>query len=182
MTVRGAILIMPRRGEGSDTWARGGPALASALVLVVALVEAGCARHGHGVREAELPQGTGPCEAQQPVVVRVLDSEVLEPSDPLAFRREAGIAWVVGLQVVEVVKGPEIGERLGVLVHSPSMFATDTWGFGASPQKDPATLELRWSKEQCLYEVKGVIQPEPAIGDTLVLEAPRVHSAILGGE
>jgi len=62
------------------------------------------------------------------------------------------------------------------------MFANDTWGFGASPQKHAATLELKWSKEQCLYEVTGVIRPEPVIGDTLVLEAPRVHSAILGGE
>jgi len=70
-------------------------------------------------------------------VIRVLDSEGLADGDPLAFRREPAIHWVVALEVVEQVRGPVIGPRLGVLVHSPSMFAMDTWGYGASPASDP---------------------------------------------
>jgi hypothetical protein len=113
----------------------------------------------------------------------VLDSEVLEGDDPVAFMRDFAMNWIVSLKVVEVIDGQFNAPRLGVLVHSPSMFASRTWGFGASPQEHPAVLELRWTEEFCLFEVVGVAPPEPVTDPDRPLEitAPRVHAFIVGG-
>jgi hypothetical protein len=114
--------------------------------------------------------------------VRVLDSPTLEPDDPIAFVREPAIHWIVALQVVETVEGDPIGPRLGVIVHSPSMFASATWGLGASPQQDPATLELKWSPEYCLFELTRSTRPTAparASDDPSPFKVPAVHSTIL---
>lgn len=114
--------------------------------------------------------------------MRVLDSPVLSQDDPIAFVPAPEIHWIVSLAVVEVVKGEFSGERLGVLVHSPSMFAREVWGYGSSPQQHPAELELRWTEEFCLFEVTGIETPEPQIDPDQPFEfkAPQVHSGIVG--
>lgn len=137
--------------------------------------------HGHG--ELNLVPADQPCPGPSgEIVLRVLDSPELGPEDPVAFVREPEIHWIVALAVVEVVQGDFEGARLGVLVHSPSMFASEVWGFGASPQQHPAGLELRWTEEYCLFEVIGVETPQPPIDPerSFQFTAPQVHSAIIG--
>jgi hypothetical protein len=138
--------------------------------------------HSHGGGETNLLPADQPCPGPSgPITLRVLDSPELSQDDPIAFMREPEIHWIVSLTVVEVVEGDFSGERLGVLVHSPSMFASEVWGYGASPQQHPAGLELRWTEEYCLFEVIGVETPKPEIDPTQPFEmtAPQVHSAIV---
>jgi hypothetical protein len=165
-------------------------------LLSIAALACGCAKqsrtsdphhdhghgHGHG-GETNLLPAEQPCPGPSgPITVRVLDSPTLSQDDPIAFVREPEIHWIVSLAVVEVVKGDFSGERLGVLVHSPSMFAGDVWGFGSSPQEHPAKLELRWTEEYCLFEVVGIETPEPEIDPSQPFEfkAPQVHSGMVG--
>jgi hypothetical protein len=168
------------------------------LLLPIAALACGCATksrssdaheptadhgHDHGSGETNLLPAEQPCPGPSgAITLRVLDSPELSPDDPIAFVREPEIHWIVSLAVVEVVQGDFTGERLGVLVHSPSMFAGDVWGFGASPQQHPAGLELRWDQEFCLFEVTGVETPKPEIDPNQPLEftAPQVHSAMVG--
>lgn len=94
--------------------------------------------------------------------VRVVAGPI-EGEDPaLAFRPQPMLAWVVELDVVAVESGPFEGEELAVVVHSPSMFAGELWGFMASPDSASAGLELQWRPEYCMYEITGIEQAEPA--------------------
>ena len=112
------------------------------------------------------------------VRVKVVDSQTLEPVDPLAFVREPELRFIATLEVVETVSGPPIGVRLGVLVHSPTLFAGKVWGPDGSPQKHPAMLELRWSNKYCMFEVMQFQAPPTAAADA-ARDAPRVHSIVL---
>lgn len=155
--------------------------------VVLGLMVVACAgkraSHGHARGETNLVKSAKSCPGPQgKVVVRVLDSPTLEPGDALAFVREPEVHWVVALQVVETVEGEPIGARLGVLVHSPSMFAGRTWGFAASPQEHPAQLELRWAADYCMFEVTGATPPtvERGSGEKFEFKVPSVHSMIVG--
>ncbi|MBK7827253.1 hypothetical protein [Nannocystis sp.] len=138
--------------------------------------------HEHVESDGELnisPAGK-PCPGPEGLVrVRVLDTTALEESDPLAFVREPELRFVVMLAVVETLVGEAIGSRLGVLVHSPTLFAGKVWGRDGSPEKNPAMLELRWSHKYCMFEVMQFQAPPSAHADA-ANEAPRVHSTVLG--
>lgn len=156
-------------------------------IIAVGLLCGACAGKraggGHGRGETNLVKAEKACPGPQgKVVVRVLDSPTLEPGDTLAFVREPEVHWVVALQVVETVEGEPIGARLGVLVHSPSMFASEVWGLMASPQEHPAQLELRWAADYCMFEVAGATKPtvELKAGDPAPFKVPSVHSMIVG--
>lgn len=154
----------------------------AAMIVVLAGACAG-KRAGHRHGETNLVKPAQSCPGPQgKLIIKVLDSPTLEPGDALAFVREPAVHWVVALQVVETVEGEPIGARLGVLVHSPSMFAGRAWGFGASPQQHPAQLELRWASDYCMFEVTEATPPtvERGSGEDLRIEAPRVHSMIVG--
>ena len=141
------------------------------------LVWGGCRHHDTGLAPA-----AEPCAGPREVVrVRVLDSAELTQDDPLAFRREPMLSFVVALAVVEVVQGEFTSPRLGILVHSPSEFAGDVWGFGASPQMDAAQLDLRWSPKYCMFELAGMKPPERSndARGKLEFKAPTVHSQLI---
>jgi len=164
---------------------------AIAPLLTIAALACSCANTSHGAhdhghdhgKQTNLRPADTPCPGPAgAITLRVLDSPTLTQDDPIAFQREPAISFIAFLSVVEVVKGDFEGERLGVLVHSPSMFASKVWGFGSSPQLDPAGLKLRWSAEFCLFEVTGVESPDPQRlydGESFKFTVPQVHSALL---
>lgn len=152
--------------------------------LSLALLPA-CAhtRARHSGPDTGLRPADEPCAGpQEKIRLRVVDSPELRPDDPLAFRREPMIAFVVQLAVTDVVSGHFSATRLGLLVHSPTMFASDVWGFGASPQTDPAELELEWAAKYCMFELVEIEGPKPSThrtGAPFRLTVPTVHSAVL---
>ncbi|MBK8238788.1 MAG: hypothetical protein IPK74_24950 [Deltaproteobacteria bacterium] len=149
------------------------------LLFGAVIVDAACGRRGaHGTAP---PAPARPCnEHHGRARIHVLDTDELGPEDPFVLTRGEMLAWVVTLQVVDVVEGQFDAPRLGVIVHSPSEFATQTWGWHASAQTDPALLDLRWSDRACAYEVVGSTPPElPPGRDPLRFTTPVVHSAIL---
>lgn len=151
----------------------------------IAVLVCGCAKTSSGPGpEINLNKAEQACPGPEgAIVVRVIDSPELSQDDPVAFVRDHQLSWIVSLKVVDVVEGEFESERLGVLVHSPSMFANQVWGFGSSPQTQPAGLELHWTEEFCLFEVTGIEAPEPNPRDPdapFKITAPQVHSAIVG--
>lgn len=136
--------------------------------------------HAESAGELNLTPASEACPGPTELVrVKVMDSERLEATDPLAFVREPELRFIATLEVVETLTGPSIGARLGVVVHSPTLFAGKVWGQGGLPQKDPAMLELRWSNKYCMYEVMQYQAPPSAPSDA-GRGAPRVHSVVLG--
>lgn len=181
------------------------PMLRPALVLVLALSAAGCNRrrddarppdgtharrdahphdgveHDHVESEGELnlTPADRPCPGPAELVrVKVVDSKTLAATDPLAFVREPELRFIATLEVVETLGGPSIGQRLGVIVHSPTLFAGKVWGRDGSPQKHPAMLELRWSNRYCMFEVMQFQAPPTSAADA-GRDAPRVNSIVL---
>jgi hypothetical protein len=151
----------------------------SSLVLVCLVLGTACRHRDPGLAPAKEPC-PGPREA---VRVRVLDSAELGEDDPIAFRREPMLSFVVSLAVVEVIAGDFPSKRLGVLVHSPSVFAGEVWGYGASPQQHAAELELHWAPKYCMFELTRTKPPAPPArppGAPFEFTAPRVHATILG--
>jgi hypothetical protein len=151
-------------------------------ILLLGLVTAtGCARTKKS--ELGLEPAEQPCDGPKlPSVVRVVTGSIGYDA-PLAFMREPNLWWVVPLQVVEVESGSFEGTQLGVVVHSPSMFATDVWGFGSSAQEQAAGLQLTWRPEYCMYEVTKVLQPEPIPpkpGEPFHLTPPHVDGIMIG--
>lgn len=180
--------------------------LRPALLLALAVSAAGCRRHNDDARvpdgsharhdrhphdgvehdhvesdgELNLTPANRECPGEEGSVrVNVVDSPTLLATDPLAFVREAELRFIATLEVVETLDGPPIGQRLGVLVHSPTLFAGKVWGRNGEPQKQPAMLELRWSTKYCMYEVMKFQAPPSAAVDG-ARAAPKVHSVVLG--
>lgn len=153
------------------------------VVVVGSTLACGCAANHPEVQLPLYTVPSQPCDGPtRPAVVRVVDSSRYDPKDTLAFQRSAGLNWLVFLEVREQVSGPDIGPRLGVLVHSPSKFATLVWGLASSPQTDPAELTLFWDSEYCLYEVVNTRTPESKSNSTRTLPAPRVHAAAVSAK
>jgi hypothetical protein len=159
-------------------------------ILLLGLVSAtGCARakeSRHASADSskvDLEPAEQPCEGPtQPSVVRVVTGSIGYDA-PLAFMGAHMLSWVVPLKVVAVESGSFQGTQLGIIVHSPSMFATDVWGFGSSPQEQAAGLELSWRPKYCMYEVTKVLQPEPIPpkpGEPFQLTAPHVDGIMIG--
>lgn len=180
--------------------------LRPALLLALAVSTAGCRRHNDDARppdgtharhdrhphdgvehdhvesdgELNLTPASKACPGETELVrVKVVDSPTLEATDPLAFVREPELRFIATLEVVETLDGPPIGQRLGVLVHSPTLFAGKVWGPDGSPQKHPAMLALRWSTKYCMFEVMQFQAPPTAASDA-ARDAPRVNSVVLG--
>jgi hypothetical protein len=130
-----------------------------AVLLLACITVTGCARTKKS--ELGLEPAEQPCEGpKRPAVVRVVTGAIGYDA-PMAFVREPMLAWVVPLEVVEVESGTFEGTQLAAVVHSPTTFAIDLWGFGNSAQTQPAKLELSWRPEYCMYEITKMVQPEP---------------------